>query len=138
MVFRSHRFRILLRVLLIGLFLGLMFFAMNQEKWYAATAVSAIVTILLLLELFRFIDRSNLEFINLIQSLKYQDFTRKYRHKYTEKSFRELESSFNEIMTLYREAKMDQAVQYQYLQMECKASRYQHPLNHHHDPLLNI
>lgn len=117
MVFRSHRIRILARILLIALFIGLMFFAMDQEKWYVATIVSAFIVILLLVDLFRFIDRSNREFVNLIQSLKYQDFTSRYRRKYTEKSFRELESSFNEIMTLYSEAKMDQAAQYQYLQM---------------------
>lgn len=105
------------RVLLIACFMGLMFFAMHQEKWYAATAVSAGMVILLLVELYRFIDRSNREFINLLQSLKYQDFTRSYSRKYTEKSFRELESSFNEVLALYREAKMDQAAQYQYLQM---------------------
>jgi two-component system nitrogen regulation sensor histidine kinase NtrY len=117
MVFRSHRVRILARVLLIALFMGLLFFAIGQEKWYAATAVSAFMVVLLLVELFRFIDRSNLEFVNLLQSLKYQDFTRSYRRKYTEKSFRELESSFQEVLSQYREAKMDQAIQYQYLQM---------------------
>lgn len=117
MVFRSHRIRILARVFLIALFMALMFFAMNQEKWYVGTAVSAFIVILLLIDLYRFIDRSNREFVNLLQSLKYQDFTRTYRRKYTERSFRELESSFNEILALYREAKMDQAVQYQYLQM---------------------
>ena len=117
MGFRSHRIRILARILLIALFTGVMFFAMRQEKWYVGTAVTALVIILLIIELYRFIDRTNLEFVNLLQSLKYQDFTRSYRRRYTEKSFRELESSFNEILNLYREAKMDQTAQYQYLQM---------------------
>ncbi len=90
---------------------------MNQEKWYTATAVSALVVLILLFELFRFIDRSNHNFINLLESLKYQDFTRSYWPKYNEKSFRDLESSFNEILAFYREAKMDQAAQYQYLQI---------------------
>ncbi|MFC2098324.1 PAS domain-containing sensor histidine kinase [Bacteroidota bacterium] len=117
MVFRSHRLRILVRILLITLFIGFMFFAMSQEKWYTATVVSALVVILLVIELYYFIDRSNLEFINLLESLKYQDFTRSYRTKYKEKTFRDLESNFNEVLSLYKEAKMDQAVQYQYLQI---------------------
>jgi len=117
MVFRSHRIRILVRVILIALVIGFMFFTINQEKWYVASAVSVSVVILLLIELFRFIDRSNLEFVDLLQSLKYQDFTRSYRRKYSERSFRELESSFNEILSLYRQARMDQAVQYRYLQI---------------------
>jgi len=117
MVFRSHRIRILVRVILIALFMGFMFFAIKQEKWYVASAVSVSVVILLLIELFRFIDRTNLEFVDLLQSLKYQNFTRSYRRKYSERSFRELESSFNEILSLYRQTRMDQAVQYRYLQI---------------------
>ena len=117
MVFRSHRFRILVRLVLIAGFIGFMFFAMNQEEWYAATIVSALLALLMLVELFRFIDRSNTEFTNLLQSLKYQDFTRTYRGKYSERSFRELENTFNEVLAVYKEAKMDQAAQYQYLQI---------------------
>ncbi len=117
MVFRSHRIRILARVFLIALFMGATFYSWHQEKWYVATAVSALVLVLLLVELFRFIDRSNLEFENLLQSLKYQDFTRSYRRRYTERSFRKLESTFNEILELYRESRMDGAAQHQYLQM---------------------
>ncbi|KKK55880.1 hypothetical protein LCGC14_3070110, partial [marine sediment metagenome] len=117
MVFRSHRIRILIRVLLIAGFMGLMYFAMSQEKWYVGTGVSALLVVLLLIELYRFIDRSNLEFINLLESLKYQDFTRSYRRKYSEKTFRDLESSYKEVLSLYKEAKIDQAAQYQYLQI---------------------
>ena len=117
MIFRSHRVRILARLLLIGLFMGFMVYALGQDRWYAATLVSGLMVLILIFELFRFIDRTNQEFVNLLQSLKYQDFTRSYRRRYTEKSFRELESSFQEILSLYREAKMDQAIQYQYLQM---------------------
>ncbi len=40
-----------------------------------------------------------------------------YRRKYSEKTFRDLESNFNEILSLYKEAKIDQAAQYQYLQI---------------------
>ena len=101
MVFRSHRIRILLRIILIALFMAMMFFAMNQEKWYMATAVSAFILIILLVDLYRFIDRSNREFTHLLQSLKYQDFTQSYKRKYTERSFRELESSFKDILAHY-------------------------------------
>jgi nitrogen fixation/metabolism regulation signal transduction histidine kinase len=104
------------RIVLTGLFMAFMFYALGQEKWYVATGVSALIVILLMADLFRFIDRSNREFTNLLEALKHQDFTKSYSRKYPEKTFRELESSFNEIIKLYREAKMDQAAQYQYLQ----------------------
>jgi nitrogen fixation/metabolism regulation signal transduction histidine kinase len=104
------------RIILIGLFTAFMFFALGQQEWYVATGVSALVVILLMIDLFRFIDRSNREFINLLEALKHQDFTASYTGKFSENSFRELEKSFHEILDQYRGARMDQATQYQYLQ----------------------
>jgi nitrogen fixation/metabolism regulation signal transduction histidine kinase len=116
MAFRSYRIRIAGRIILTGLFMAFMFYALGQEKWYVATGVSALIVILLIIDLFRFIDRSNREFTSLLEALKHQDFTQSYSRKFSEKSFRELESSFNEILEQYRGARMDQAAQYQYLQ----------------------
>ena len=116
MVFRSHRFRIIIRILLITLFIAICVVAAGQEKWYVATGVSAGIVILLIVELFRYIDRSNRDFIHLLQSMKYRDFTKSYRGKSREKSFRELESSFNEILAHYQEIRMEKEIQYQYLQ----------------------
>lgn len=116
MAFRSYRLRIAIRILMIGGFMAFMFHAMGQEKWYVATGVSAFIVILLMIDLFRFIDRSNRAFTNLLEALKQQDFTTSYSGRFSEKSFRELESRFNEILDHYRLARMDQAAQYQYLQ----------------------
>jgi nitrogen fixation/metabolism regulation signal transduction histidine kinase len=116
MVFRSHRVNIAGRIVLAGLFMAFMMFALGQDKWYVATGVSAIMVVLIMVDLFRFIDRSNREFISMLEALKHQDFTTSYKRKFSEKSFRELESSFNEILVQYRGARMDQAAQYQYLQ----------------------
>ena len=116
MAFRSYRLHIAARIGLIGMFLAFTFYAVGQEKWYVATGVSAFMVILLMIDLFRFIDRSNREFTNLLEALKHQDFTTSSRRKFPEKSFRDLESSFNEILEMYKGARMDQAAQYQYLQ----------------------
>jgi nitrogen fixation/metabolism regulation signal transduction histidine kinase len=96
--------------------MAFLFYALGQEKWYVATSVSAFMIVLLIIDLFRFIDRSNRDFINLLAALKQQDFTTSYGRKYSERSFRDLESSFKEILDQYRGAKIDQATQYQYLQ----------------------
>ncbi len=116
MAFRSYRLHIAGRIVLMGIFLAFMVFALGQEKWYVATGLSALMVVLIMVDLFRFIDRSNREFKNLLEALKHQDFTTSSRRKFSEKSFRELESSFNEILDKYRGARIDQAAQYQYLQ----------------------
>jgi two-component system nitrogen regulation sensor histidine kinase NtrY len=116
MIFRSFRIRIAGRILLTGLIMAFMFYALGQEQWYVATGASALIVILLLIDLFRLIDRSNREFTGLLEALKQQDFTTSSRRKFSEKSFRDLESGFNEILAQYRGARMDQAAQYHYLQ----------------------
>ncbi len=75
MVFRSFRLRIAGRILLTGLIMAFMFYALGQEEWYVATGVSALIVILLMIDLFRLIDRSNREFTSLLEALKQQDFT---------------------------------------------------------------
>lgn len=117
MVFRSHRLRILVRILLICLIMAFSFYAVGQGEWYVASGVSIMIVIVLVVELFRFIDRSNRDFINLLKSMKYEDFAIAYSRRYPEKSFRELESAIRDIQSHYRDTRRDREVQYQYLQM---------------------
>ena len=116
MIFRSFRLKIAFRIILIGFILGAFVFSINQEKWYVASAVSVIVIIGLMIELFWFIDRSNREFRNLILALKHQDFSQTFISRYNEKSFLELEKEFREILELYKNARLEKEVHYQYLQ----------------------
>ncbi|KPK87193.1 MAG: hypothetical protein AMS27_03280 [Bacteroides sp. SM23_62_1] len=116
MISKSFRLRAIIRIVLIGAVMGALVFSLNQEKWYVATGVSTIMILLLLVELFHFIDRSNREFRNLILSLKHHDFTQSPASRFKEKSFRELEDAFSEIQKTYRNARIEREVHYQYLQ----------------------
>ena len=116
MISRSFRIKIALRIILIGMVMAAFVFSLNQEKWYVATGVSAIVAIGLLVELYWFVDRSNREFRNLLLALKHQDFSQTFISRYNEKSFVELEKEFREIIDLYKNARHEKEVHYQYLQ----------------------
>jgi two-component system nitrogen regulation sensor histidine kinase NtrY len=116
MIFRSFRLKAILRVILIGAAMGALVFSLNQEKWYVATGVSIVIILILLIELFYFIDRSNREFRNMILTLKHHDFTQSFTTTFKEKSFRELEETFSEIRQIYRDARIEREVHYQYLQ----------------------
>jgi two-component system nitrogen regulation sensor histidine kinase NtrY len=116
MISRSFRVKIALRIILIGLIMSAFVFTINQEKWYVATGVSALLAVGLLVELFWFVDRSNRAFRNLILALKHQDFSQSFISRYNEKSFVELEKEFREIIELYKHARLEKEVHYQYLQ----------------------
>jgi nitrogen fixation/metabolism regulation signal transduction histidine kinase len=96
--------------------MGFLFFAINKGNWYFATGVTAVLIIILLVELFFFIDRSNRDLYNMLLSLKQKDFSQSVATRFSEKSFRELEEIFNEIRNIYRDASIEREVHYQYLQ----------------------
>ena len=96
--------------------MGFLFFAINKGNWYIATGVTAVLIIILLVELFFFIDRSNRDLYNMLLSLKQKDFSQSVATRFSEKSFMELEEIFNEIRNVYRDASIEREVHYQYLQ----------------------
>jgi len=116
MIFRSFRVKIALRIILTGLMMGAFVFSLSQDKWYVATGVSAILIVALMVDMFWFMDRSNREFRNLILALKHQDFSQSFISRYNEKSFVELEKEFRDIIELYKNARLEKEVHYQYLQ----------------------
>jgi len=116
MISKSFRLKVIIRIALIGTAMGALVFSLNQEKWYVATGVSVLIILFLLVELFHFTDRSNREFRNMILSLKHHDFTQSFVSRFEEKSFREMEETFNEIRQIYRDARIEREVHYQYLQ----------------------
>lgn len=116
MIFRSFRLKVIIRIALLGVLMGVLVFTINQGKWYVATGVTASFILILLAELFYFIDRSNRDLYNLLLSLRHKDFTQSVATRFSERSFRELEEMFNEIRNVYRDASIEREVHYQYLQ----------------------
>jgi nitrogen fixation/metabolism regulation signal transduction histidine kinase len=99
-----------------GAVMGTFVFCLSQGKWYVATGVSAVLFLILLIELFYFMDRSNRDLQNLLLSLKHKDFSQSVATRFSEKSFRELQDTFNEIRNVYLDASIEREVHYQYLQ----------------------
>lgn len=116
MIFRSFRLKVIIRIALIGAVMGVFVFCVSQGKWYVATGASAVLILILFIELFYFIDRSNRDLQNLLLSLKHKDFSQSVATRFNEKSFRELQETFSEIRNVYRDASIEREVHYQYLQ----------------------
>jgi nitrogen fixation/metabolism regulation signal transduction histidine kinase len=116
MIFRSFRLKVIIRIALLGILMGVLVFAINKGNWYVATGVTAVGILILLVEMFFFIDRSNRDLYNMLLSLKNKDFTQSVATRFSERSFRELEEIFNEIRKVYRDASIEREVHYQYLQ----------------------
>ena len=116
MIFRSFQIRIIIRVLILGILVWVFIFSISRQHWYVASVTSFGLVLVSLVELVRFLNRTNRDLGNFLLSIKHNDLTNYYSGKIPEKSFRGLEQAFNEIIELYRQAKIDKEVHYQYLQ----------------------
>ncbi len=112
---RTFRARILLRVLLLGVTLWLLFH-MTAEGW-SYPAVTA--TGLLLYQVFglvRFVDRTNRELARFLAAIRYADFSQTLGAGGLGSSFDELKTAFNEVLDAFRLARAEKEEQARYLQ----------------------
>lgn len=116
MVFRSFHLRIVIRVLVLGILMWVFIYALSRQHWYVATFTSGVLIIASLVELIRFLNHTNRELGNFLLSIRHNDLTNYYPAKIAEKSFKGLSQAFNEVIDLYKKAKIDREVHYQYLQ----------------------
>ncbi len=117
MVYRRFRIHIVIRVLLIGVFMAAFVYAVNQPKWYIASVISALFVLLMIISLIRYVERTNRDLGNFLQSIKNKDFSSIYSVKYNDKSFAPLHDAMNEVMYEFRNVRIEKEIHYQYLQM---------------------
>ena len=109
---RSFRARVVLRVLLLGATLWLLFH-MTAEGWsYPAVTVAA--GLLLLFQIFglvRFVDRTNRELARFLAAIRYADFSQTFGAGGLGSSFDELKTAFNEVLDAFRLARAEKEEQ---------------------------
>ena len=106
MVFKSFRFRILIRIIIILITLFLIVLLSNSEEKYVSLSLLSLVLIAELVELFRFMDITNRKLRNFLESVRYSDFVSSFNSgKTLGPSFRELDKSFNDVMEAFRLAR---------------------------------
>lgn len=115
MSFKDFRFLIVFRLLLItaGLF-GILYFSYVQINYIRIFFLSLFV-ILVILELFYFINRSNKDTANFLQAIIHNDFTIKYSSAKKGRSFNDLYDTFNRVNQKFIEVSQQEANEYQYL-----------------------
>lgn len=117
MVFRRFRIQVIIRVVLIGIFMAAFVFAINQERWYIASAISALFTLLVIYSLIRFVERTNRDLGNFLLSIKNKDFSSTYSAKTEDKSYAPIHSAMNEVIHEFKNVRIEKEIHYQYLQM---------------------
>jgi len=115
-MFNDFRFRVGLRVVLLGLTVSLFVFMVSKPNMIFAAGLMAFIIIGQLAELFRFTSQTNRKLTRFLESVKYSDFISGFANdNKLGKSFRELNTAFNEVLEAFRKARTEKEEHWQYL-----------------------
>ena len=116
MVFNDFRFRVGLRIILIGLVVGAIAFMLALPNMLFAASLTFLVLVAQFFELYRFISQTNRKLTRFLESIKYSDFISGFTSDHQlGKSFKELNEAFNEVLEAFRKARSEKEEHWQYL-----------------------
>lgn len=118
MVFKHFRIRVITRVILIALTTTLLVVLIQQrDEKYVTAALMLVVLIGQLIELFRFVDKTNQKLTRFLDSIRYSDFASTFTNDHhLGQSFKELNQSFTVVLDAFRKAREEKEESLLYLQ----------------------
>ena len=112
----DFRFRVAFRVVLIGLTMSLLVYMLARPNMIFAAGLTGVIIITQLVELFRFASQTNRKLTRFLESVKYSDFISGFAtDNKLGKSFRDLNTAFNEVLEAFRKARSEKEENWQYL-----------------------
>jgi len=112
----DFRFRVIVRVVFLGLSLSLAIFMVGKPNMIFAAILISLVIILQLAELFRFVSQTNRKLTRFLESVRYSDFISGFASdNKLGKSFKDLNVAFNEVLEAFRKARSEKEEHWQYL-----------------------
>ncbi|MEO7992139.1 MAG: ATP-binding protein [Chryseolinea sp.] len=114
--FSDFRTRAILRVVLLGLTLSALMYMITRSNMIFAAALTGLIIIFQLVELFRFVSQTNRKLTRFLESIKYSDFISGFANdNKLGTSFRNLNTAFNEVLEAFRKARSEKEEHWQYL-----------------------
>ncbi len=114
--FNDFRTRVILRVVLLGLTMSALMYMITRSNMIFAAALTGIIIIFQLVEIFRFISQTNRKLTRFLESIKYSDFISGFANdNKLGTSFRNLNTAFNEVLEAFRKARSEKEEHWQYL-----------------------
>jgi two-component system nitrogen regulation sensor histidine kinase NtrY len=115
-MFNDFRFRVAFRVILLGLVMALFVFMVGRANMIFAAGLTAFIIIGQLVELYRFTSQTNRKLTRFLESVKYSDFLSGFANdNKLGRSFRELNTAFNEVLDAFRHTRTEKEEHWQYL-----------------------
>ncbi|MCB0836861.1 MAG: GHKL domain-containing protein [Bacteroidetes bacterium] len=116
MIFRRFRINVVIRVILLAAALFVFEFVWEQENWPMTKIFFGLAILGLVLELIRYVEKTNRDLQSFLLAIKHKDFTQSFTAEKRGKSFNDLKDAFNQIIKGYQDLRAEKESHYQYLQ----------------------
>jgi nitrogen fixation/metabolism regulation signal transduction histidine kinase len=116
MVFNRFRIAIIIRISLLLLCgLALILLLLNQSFPFT-TVLTITLFVFQVIDLIKFVERTNRKLISFLESINYNDFTITFNDHKLGPSFKDLNNAFNNVMAEFRRSRVEKEEHYNYLQ----------------------
>ncbi len=116
MVFKRFRIAIGWRIILMVLTLLLFFLLLDLPRYRFSAFIIAIIFILEVILLVRFVERTNRRLTRFFESIRYADFSSSFSDPGLGKSFEDLSREFNQVIEVFRKYRTEKEESFNYLQ----------------------
>jgi two-component system nitrogen regulation sensor histidine kinase NtrY len=116
MVFKKFRFNIVFRVILLALSIALIFVLTGIGKYQVSLIIIALLVVIQLIMLIRYVERTNRRLAQFFQSIRYADFSSSFSDPGLGKSFENLSKEFNKVMDEFKKYRAEKEENLNYLQ----------------------
>lgn len=114
-MYRRFYLSVIIRVILLAISLSVFGYILGDRDLVVNHIIIGSVIIAQVVELIRFVNRTNRDLLRLFNSLAHGDFAVTFQQGFREKSFQDLEEGFNRIVEVYKKVKIEKEAQYHLL-----------------------
>jgi two-component system, NtrC family, nitrogen regulation sensor histidine kinase NtrY len=111
-MYRRFYILVIIRAVLLTMSLSALGFIFGNEGLVVNHFIIGAIVVVQVVELIRFVYRTNRDLLRLFNSLEHGDFAVTFQQGFRDKSFRDLEDSFNRIVEVYKKVKIEKEAQY--------------------------
>ena len=116
MVYKDFRFKVALRVILLGITMAIFTYCIQSSTLFITGLIIGVIVLLELIEIFHFISNTNRKLTRFLESVKYSDFASGFSSdNKLGQSFKDLNQAFNEVLEAFRKARSEKEEHLQYL-----------------------
>ncbi|MCK5464196.1 MAG: hypothetical protein KAI95_14310 [Bacteroidales bacterium] len=115
MTYKNFRVNIIVRILLLSASIGLIFYTYSAEMKVTPFLV-VVLTILQVLSLIRYVDRTNRDLTSFLESIRFSEFTRSFQIEGMGSSFDDLNRAFNDVINDFQKVRSEKEEHFHYLQ----------------------